>query len=72
MDLSLVSDWKKPQKQLTFHKDVFEDDLKTYASLGIKNITCYGVWIDEYYTKTFGFPDFIYDYGRGLRDFVKE
>ena len=69
MDVSLVSDWKKPQKQLTFHKDVFEDDLKTYAALGIRNITCYGVWIDEYYTKTFGFPEFIRDYGRGLRDF---
>ena len=71
MDVSLVSDWKKPQKQLTFHNDVFQDDLKTYASLGIRNITCYGVYIDDYYTKTFGFPEFVYDYGRGLRDFVK-
>ena len=72
MDVSLVSDWKKPQKQLTFHNDVFQDDLKTYASLGIRNITCYGVYIDDYYTKTFGEPTFVYDYGRGLRDFRAE
>ena len=70
LDVSLVSDWKKPQKQLTFHKDVFEQDLKTYAELGIRNITCYGAWIDAYYARTYGDISFISEYGEGLRDFT--
>ncbi len=72
MDVSLVSDWKKPQKQLTFHEDVFLDDLAFYASLGIRNITCYGVYTDEYYANTFGDVSFIEKYGNGLYNFRPE
>jgi len=69
LDDSLVSDWKKPQKQLTFYKEVFLQDLQTYAELGIRHITCYGAWIDAYYKETYGDVSFINEYGTGLRDF---
>lgn len=72
MDVSLVSDWKKPQKQLFFHNDVFQDDLKTYAERGIRNITCYAIYTDAYYVNTFQDVSFIDEYGQGLLNFRLE
>lgn len=72
MDCSLVSGWKKPQKQLIWYNDVFLDDLATYASYGIRNITTYGIYIDDYYVNTFKDISFIEDYGKGLLNFRPE
>lgn len=72
MDVSLVSDWKKPQKQLFFHNDVFQDDLETYAEKGIKNITCYAIYCDDYYVNTFKDVSFIDEYGQGLLNYREE
>ena len=69
LDVSQRSGWKKPQVQLEWHNDVFLDDLKTYADYGIKNITCYAAWIDEYYVKTYGDISCVEDYAVGLRDY---
>lgn len=72
LDVSLASMWTKPQSKLNFSKEVFEEDLRTYADLGICNITCYGAWADEYYAKTFEDVSFIDDYGNGLFNFRKQ
>lgn len=72
LDVSLVSGWQKPQKKLDFDKEVFLDDLSTYASYGIRNISCYGAWIDDYYVNTYKDVSFIDDYGQGLYNFKKE
>ncbi len=72
LDVSLVSGWKKPQKQLTWYNDVYLDDLKTYASYGIRNITAYGIYIDDYYVETFKDISFIEDYGKGMLNFKPE
>lgn len=72
LDVSLVSGWKKPQKKLNFNKNVFEDDLNTYANYGIRNITSYGAWIDDYYVNTYEDISFIDDYGHGLYNFKRK
>lgn len=71
LDVSLVSGWKKPQKELHFNKEVFQDDLRTYAGYGIRNISSYGAWIDDYYVNTYKDVSFIDDYGQGLYNFKK-
>lgn len=72
LDVSLISGWRKPQKKLYFNKEVFEDDLKTYADYGIKHITCYGAWIDDYYVNTHKDVSFIDNYGQGLYNFKRK
>jgi hypothetical protein len=69
LDVSLVSGWQKPQKKLLFSKEVFKDDLNTYAGYGIQNITSYGAWIDDYYVKTYEDISFINEFGEGLYNF---
>ena len=66
MDISLVSDWKKPARQLTWHGDVFRSDIATYARLGIRNITAYAIYLDADYVDTFHDVSFVYDYGKVL------
>lgn len=72
MDISLVSGWTKPQKQLHFDNDVFQADLRTYAEHGIHNVTGYAIYCDDYYVKTFGDIEFIDLYGNGLYNFKLE
>ena len=75
LDVSQRSNWTKPQKDLGWTpeaKAAFYDDLKTYAGYGIRNITSYGVYIDEAYLDMFKDVSFIEDYGYGLRDFRPE
>ncbi len=72
LDASMFSRWKKPQKPVNWDKDVFDADLRMYAELGIRNITCYGAWIDDNYVKTFGDVSFIRYYGEALRDYRPE
>lgn len=69
LDDSLFSMWTKPQSPVRWNKEVFDADLELYASLGIRNITCYGAWIDDYYAKTYGDISFIEYYGKALRDY---
>ena len=69
LDASLFSLWKKPQKPVHWDKEVFDADLRMYADLGIRNIICYGAWIDEDYVKSFGDISFIRYYGEALRDY---
>lgn len=66
MDVSQRSGWKKPAVRLQWYNDVYLDDLKTYASYGIRNITCYAVYVDENYVKSYGDLSFIRDYGQGM------
>lgn len=69
MDDSLYSGWKKPQVQVPWNRDVFLSDLETYASYGIRNITAYAIYVDDYYVKTFGDISFVDDYGLGLLNY---
>lgn len=69
LDISLVSDWKMPQKQITLYEDAFLDDLKTYASYGIKHITTYACWADANYVEMYGDVSFIDKYGQGLLNY---
>lgn len=69
MDDSLYSGWKKPQVRVPWHKDVFLSDLETYASYGIRNITAYAIYVDDYYVKTFEDISFVDDYGQGLLNY---
>ena len=43
LDVSLVSDWKKPAKKLKWDGDVIRKDIELYSDLGNKNIASYGV-----------------------------
>lgn len=69
LDDSLFSMWSRPNQPVRWDKDVFDADLELYASLGIRNITCYGAWIDEYYVKTYGDISFVKYYGDALRTY---
>lgn len=69
MDDSLYSGWKKPQVRVPWRKDVFLSDLETYASYGIRNITAYAIYVDDYYVKTFEDISFVDDYGQGLLNY---
>lgn len=64
LDVSLCSGWKKPAKQLPWHKDVYLKDLETYRSYGIRHFTTFAVYMDkDYFTR---FPDktFLKEYGK--------
>lgn len=66
LDVSMVSDWKKPAKRLTWHPEVFASDLQTYASCGIRNITTFAVYMDSTYFSMFPCTDAVQEYGNGL------
>lgn len=69
LDDSLFSMWSKPQKPVRWSNEVFDADIEFYASLGIRNITCYGAWIDDNYKRTYGETSFIDYYCKTLRDY---
>lgn len=72
MDDSLFSDWKPDNLvEVPWDNDVFSSDLETYASFGIRNITCYCAYVGPDYVKKFGFPYFLIDYGKGLYEYRK-
>jgi hypothetical protein len=70
-DVSLVSGWSKPAKKLPWHKDVFLEDIDTYAKLGIRHITAYAMYTDAEYYEAYGDVSFVEDYGNGLYDYRK-
>ena len=66
LDVSRFSGWERPAVALPWRPDVLEDDLVTYFSRGIRNITSYGAWIDAQYLGQYGdLP--VREYGRLLR-----
>ena len=67
----LIQDSMKSTKARTerMHLAHWGADLELYASLGIRNITSYGAWIDDYYVKTYGDISFVKYYGESLRDY---
>ncbi|MCM1177907.1 MAG: DUF4838 domain-containing protein [Bacteroides sp.] len=72
MDDSLFSGWNPDDlKPVPWNMSVFMDDLDTYASFGIRNIMCYCAYVGPDYVRKFGFPDFLAEYGKALRDYEK-
>lgn len=70
MDLSLFSNWDPDNLvELPWNKEVFLDDLNTYASLGIRNIVSYTVYIGPDYVDQFGDTSFLEEYGQGLLNY---
>lgn len=67
MDASLFSGWN-PNKlvKIPWDNEIFLDDLATYASLGIRNITCYTAYVGPDYVTKFGDISFLSQYGQGL------
>jgi hypothetical protein len=67
LDVSLFSGWQKPAVKLPWHKEVFESDIDTYASMGIRNITTFAVYIDDKYIDAYKDLSFLKEYGEGLK-----
>jgi hypothetical protein len=66
LDVSRFSQWKRPATELPWRPDVVEADAKTYAKLGLRHLTTFGVWIDADYVNRFGEPTAIAEFGRIL------
>lgn len=70
LDVSLFSNWKREATvKLPWKRDVFLEDLKTYATFGIRHITSFACYLDGDYIKRFGEPP-IKEYGAGLLKFT--
>ena len=69
MDDSLYSGWQTPQKIVPWNREAFLQDIETYASYGIRNITAYAVYVDDYYVTPFKDISFVDDYGQGLLNY---
>lgn len=66
LDLSRFCGWRRENvKPLPWNREVFLDDLRTYAQRGIRHVTTFACWLDGDYVKRFGeFP--LDEYGGGL------
>jgi len=67
LDVSLFSGWKKPAAKLPWNREVFESDIDTYASFGIRSITSFAVYIDDKYIEAHKDLSFLKEYGDGLK-----
>jgi hypothetical protein len=67
LDVSRFSDWTRPAVKLPWNTEVFVADLDAYSVRGIRHITTFAAWVDADYLKCFGEPNFIGEYGAGLR-----
>jgi len=54
LDSSLVSQWKKPAKELIYNAKVVESDLRAYRDLGIQSVTTFAVYLDGTYFSRYG------------------
>lgn len=72
LDVSLFSGWKKPAKELPWHKEVFMSDIDTYAKYGIRHVTSFGVYMDSAYFKMYPSVHFLNEYGQGLKSYRLE
>jgi len=66
LDVSLFSDWTKPAVKLPWNREIFESDLKTYASYGIKNVTSFAVYMDSTYFNAYPDKSYLKEYGEGF------
>lgn len=72
MDDSLFSNWDPSNLvEVPWDNEIFMDDLKTYASFGIRNIMCYSVYVGPDYVQKFGFPHFLEEYAQGLLNYER-
>ena len=69
LDVSLFSKWEKPAVKLPWNHEVFKSDIDTYASLGIRNITSFAVYVDDKYIDTYKDLNFLKEYGDGLKNY---
>ena len=67
LDVSLFSGWKKPAVKLPWNREVFESDIDTYASFGIRSVTSFAVYIDDKYIEAHKDLSFLKEYGDGLK-----
>jgi hypothetical protein len=66
LDVSRFSYWKRDKTAaLSWHQDVYLDDLCAYAQRGIRHVTSFACWIDGDYVRRFGDPP-LSEYGRGM------
>ena len=73
LDCSLFSNWDESNLcEVAWNQELFESDIKTYASYGIRHVTCYTSYISANYVAKFGYPTCIDNYAEGLRDFVNK
>lgn len=73
MDDSLFSGWDQSNLvEVPWDKEMFLQDLETYASYGIRNVTCYSVYVGPQYVQKFGYPTFLEEYGQGLYNYEKK
>ena len=69
LDVSLASRYKKPAIELPWHGDVFRSDIETYASMGIRNITTFAVYMDSTYFSAYPDAYYLKEYGDALASF---
>lgn len=67
LDCSWYSGWKRPSQAVRYSSEVLRADAAFYASRGIRNVTCFGAWLDPDYFARFGVPPVV-DYGRALAE----
>lgn len=72
MDDSLFSLWDPNNLvKVPWNNAIFLDDLKTYASYGIRHITCYAAYVGPSYYDKFKDVSFLEEYGQGLLNYEK-
>lgn len=72
LDLSRFSGWRREHViPLPWNREVFLDDLKTYAARGLRHVTTFAAWLDGDYVARFGEPP-VDEYGEGLLSWGKE
>jgi hypothetical protein len=70
LDVSRFAQWQRTNTvKLPWNREVFVDDLDTYASRGIRNVTSFAVWADGAYVHRFGEPP-VLEYGTALIEFT--
>ncbi|MDR3269618.1 MAG: DUF4838 domain-containing protein [Tannerella sp.] len=72
LDVSLFSRWREPHVKLAWDKAIFDSDLDTYAELGIRNVTSFGVYIDGQYIKEHNDLRFLKEYGMGMKNYKRK
>ena len=73
MDDSLFSGWDPNNLvEVPWKSEVFLSDISTYASYGIRDITCYAAYVGPSYVLKFGYPNFLAEYGQGLLNYEKK
>lgn len=67
LDVSLYSGWKKPAVELPWNREVFESDIDTYSSYGLKNFTSFAVYMDSSYFRRFPQTGHLKEYSHKIR-----